>query len=755
MTFGQRYWLVALLFCAVAGRAQIAGRLPHLGYVYPAGGQVGTTFRVAIGGQFLNDSSALHVTGEGISGKVAEHIAPISQQQLGLVNRRIYEVQRVRWAEAAKRTPDPLPELTEPLPDHPLVRGIEQKTLPELEELRAILNDPRKQPNSQIGETVLVDVTIDRNAPTGDRELRLVTAGGLTNPLCFQVGLATEVTETELIGRLGVTTPTVDLPALFNGQILPGDVDRFRFRARKGDQLVARAQARQLMPYLADAVPGWFQATLALYDATGAELAFADDYYFDPDPVLLYRIPADGEYEVEVRDSIYRGRDDFVYRITVGEHPFITAIYPLGAPEGVAKAAWIGGWNLPTKDVQLDTKAGGEAVRSIAVRRAGMLSNAVPYAVDHLPETTEVEPSSERKPQVVTLPRIINGCIVQPGDVDCYQFEGQAGTEVVAAVAARKLRSSLDSVLRLTDSAGKQLAWNDDYKDDEQGLLTHHADSYLRAKLPTTGSYIISIADSQQSGSQSHGYRLRIGPPQPDFALRLIPASISFGAGGVAPARIHVLRKDGFTGAVELALKDAPQGFTLTGGRIPSGRDSVRVTIGASSEPPREPVCLQLEGHAKVGERSIARPVVPAEDMMQAFAYRHLVPATECVALVTDGRRRVPALPRKDPGAITIPAGGTRRVVYPVGPVPRLNELRLLLSEPPKGLTMSGPVTVPGGFALDLKAQAETPAIGYQDNLIVEVFFDLEVGKTNDGKPRTRGISIGVLPAIPFEIVAK
>ena len=29
------------------------------------------------------------------------------------------------------------------------------------------------------------------------------------------------------------------------------------------------AHARRLIPYLADAVPGWFQATMALYDAWG------------------------------------------------------------------------------------------------------------------------------------------------------------------------------------------------------------------------------------------------------------------------------------------------------------------------------------------------------------------------------------------------------------------------------------------------------------------------------------------------------
>jgi hypothetical protein len=45
---------------------------------------------------------------------------------------------------------------------------------------------------------------------------------------------------------------------------------QFKFKgAKKGDKLVFVAMARKLVPYLADAVPGWFQAVLHLYDEQG------------------------------------------------------------------------------------------------------------------------------------------------------------------------------------------------------------------------------------------------------------------------------------------------------------------------------------------------------------------------------------------------------------------------------------------------------------------------------------------------------
>src|SRR5258708_11880578 len=119
------------------------------------------------------------------------------------------------------------------------------------------------------------------------------------------------------------------LPVLVNGQIRPGGVGRSRFQASKERRLVFAAKARELLPYISDAVPGWFQATLGLTDSQGRELKYADHFLFHPDPVLYYEIPADGAYTLEIHDSVYRGREDFVYRIEVVELPFVTAIFPL------------------------------------------------------------------------------------------------------------------------------------------------------------------------------------------------------------------------------------------------------------------------------------------------------------------------------------------------------------------------------------------------------------------------------------------
>jgi hypothetical protein len=178
----------------------------------------------------------------------------------------------------------------------------------------------------------------------------------------------------------------ISLPGVVNGQILPGAVDRFRFAARRGQRLVIAASARALIPYLPDAVPGWFQATLALYDGKGKELAYDDDFRFNPDPVLYYEIPADGDYAIAIKDSLYRGREDFVYRITVGELPFVTSIFPLGCRAGERAAIELQGWNLPATKLTMDTKGKKPGIYPVSVQGKGLVSNRLPFIVDTLPE---------------------------------------------------------------------------------------------------------------------------------------------------------------------------------------------------------------------------------------------------------------------------------------------------------------------------------------------------------------------------------
>ena len=803
MTSIRRMMFVVLALCVATALGQSNTREPRIGYLYPGGGQQGTVIQISAGGQYLNGASDVYISGQGVHGSIVKYIKPLrnlQREQRQLIQTRLKEVRDMRLAElpgsrsrsnssrekSVKKAADK-PGQSEKekdtkteevkMPDHPLLYDMEDKSLRELAHISSVLFFPRSklQTNRQLAETVLIEIKIDPDAQPGNRELRLVTKTGLTNPMVFQVGLLPEVRELEPNNRQAYQIPTnmakvrnlprekpLNLPVLLNGQIMPGDVDRFRFRAIKGQQLVIEAHARSLVPYLADAVPGWFQAMLALYDAGGKEVAFADDYRFNPDPVLFYKIPENGEYELEIRDSIYRGREDFVYRIAVSEQPFITQTFPLGGRAGVDTVASIDGWNLPGIELPFNTRPGSSNIRKTAYYEDERLSNSITYAVDTLPECNETESNNTpEQAQLIELPKIINGRIAESGDVDMFRFDGRAGDKIVAEVYGRRLNSPLDSLLRLADSSGNVLEWNDDHvlKDshlhkDVMGLVTHHADSYLLAELPKDGNYYVQLTDTQHHGGGAYGYRLRIAPAQGDFALRVTPSSISMRAGGTVPIWVHALRKDGFNGDIDVILKDAAAGFKLCGGRIPAGRDRVRVTLTAPAKAPAEPVALQLEGRTSIGGHTIKRPAVPADNVMQAFLYRHLVPAQDFLVFIQKSRWGVPPVELAGNIPVRIPAGGSAQVRIKTARRANFKGIQLQLNEPPEGLTMHDVTVVPNGLSFQLKAEKD--AMHIADNLIVEAFREYAV-KRKDGKPtgQKRRNSMGVFPAIPIEIVQR
>jgi hypothetical protein len=627
-----------LLVCAASAFGGERPQVPHIGYIYPAGGRKGTTFEAKIGGDNLYRSTEAIVSGKGVTVQIVD----------------------------AKEPP-----------------GYDEKK-------------KNRQKKTVIDEIVTVKVTIAWEADLTPREICLLAPNGLTNKLAFQVGQAKEVREVEPNDKPEKATPIPQLPAVVNGQIMPGDVDMFSFSAKKGQHLVCEASARALIPYIADAVPGWFQSILTLYDSKGKEVALADDYRFNQDPVLFYDVPADGQYTLSIRDSIYRGREDFVYRVSIGELPFITSIAPLGSPRGDKPVAVkVFGKNLPKPSVNLDVSAVGDTgfgTRYVTVTDAqGWVSNRIPFAVSDVAEVTD-EDSTKEKPLAVTMPVVVNGCIREAGEKHAYSFSGKKGQNVCLEVRARRLGSPLDSYIMLFNSKGEKIGENDDIKDKSEGLLTHVADSELVCVLPEDGTYTAQIYDTQGKGGPEYAYRFRIGPPAPDFDLRITPAAVSVPKGGCAQLAVFVIRKDGFSGEIKLSLDDASPGeLSLDGGIIQEGSDRVRLTLSASDKSNVGSFAPRLRGTAMIDGKSISHIAAPAEDLMQAFIYQHLVPRREQLVMVTKPGAPFSITPKLPAGGcLELPLG--QEVSFPVS-VTRTKgfdgPIRVQLVDAPKGVTVS------------------------------------------------------------------
>jgi hypothetical protein len=750
----------AIAFSLLLGGDVFAQQTPHLAYVYPAGGKIGTTFQITVGGQFLLAVSNAFVTGSGVNAAVLDHNRPMNQKEFNDLRDRLNVLQQK--FQAARKGDAGTNVWT-------------AADAAESEQIRAkiLRNPPNRTANPAMVDTVTIKISIATNAEPGEHEIRLATPNALSNPLRFCAGTLPEISKPaakpanpdleRFLERIGgrpapAGTPKyegrISLPAIVNGQIMPGGVDRYRFFATHGRSLVVAVSARQLMPYLADAVPGWFEAVLTIYDSKGKELASEERFRFKPDPVIHFVAPRDGEYTVELHDSIYRGREDFVYRLAIGELPFVTGIFPPGGRLGEKTSVALTGWNLPEQSLSRDNPEAG--ITSLN----GNFFNAVPFAVDDLPECFEREPdNSVETAQSITLPIIINGRIGRPGERDVFKFDGRAGQQIVAEVFARRLDSPLDSFLRLTDADGKQLAFNDDFEDKGSGLNTHHADSYLAATLPANGSYFIQISDTQGQGGPEFAYRLRVSEPRPDFALRVVPSSLSLRTGMSGPLTVFALRRDGFTNAIYLELKNAPEGFSLSGGRVLENQDKAQFTLKAPPQPSESTMAISIEGYALIAGKLVARTAVPAEDMMQAFAYRHLVPSKELAVSVNgpprlfmrDAFKIISATPVK------IPSGGTVgvRVSAPAGAL--TERFKLELDNAPEGISLDSVSPIANGVELVVRCDAKKAKVGAEGNLICNMVPNNQApaqNPKNPGNQPRRGVA-ATLPAIPFKIVAE
>jgi len=700
----------AIFGLAILVAASAWAQNQFIGYVYPAGGQQGSTFAIRLGGQGLANLSGVMVSGEGVSVRLVDHYRVLDNQEMSFLNQQLRELQKqettlsdemaakMAWfefpapigpntgsdavaslmcevcgtANAADATvctkcsaklekpPEPTPAGKEPAGEAPKSEkeAVKQNLVNLIQ--RRFAEDERTPAVRSQTELVFAEVTFAPDAKPGRREIRVITKRGVSNALPFFVGQVPEVArkpmktmQLPILGKehlaqrkrpLGEVEVRVEVPCTMNGQIAAGEMNRYRFSASKGQRLVIAAKARELVPYVPDGVPGWLQAVLRLRDASGKEVAYNDDFRSDPDPVIFYEVPEDGDYLLTINEALFRGRESFVYRITVGELPFVTGIFPLGGRVGEPVKIEVDGWNLDNTTLSPPPPDAKPGQYLLAATNGKFASNHVPFALDTLPECLNQEPNDEpAQAQKVTLPIIVNGRADRSGDWDVFEVEGKAGETLVAEVQARRLGSPYDSFLKVTGPDGKIIALNDDHYDAASGLNTDHADSYLMVKLPADGKYFIHLGDTPRRGGKEYAYRLRISQPQPDFVLRLIPSRIAMPSKGSASVTVFAMRKDGFDGPISLSFKDLPQGFESAGATLAAKQEVVGLALKTTLTDMEMPVNLTVVGTAKIGDGEIVHEAVPAEDRMQAFLWRHLLPAETLPALVFDPAYQPPA----------------------------------------------------------------------------------------------------------------
>ena len=203
------------------------------------------------------------------------------------------------------RNPRPTGRRTKSEPPKSEKEVAKQKLIERIQ--RRFAEDERNPAVRSQTELVFAEVTVAPDAKPGRREIRVITKRGVSNPLPFYVGQVPEVArkpmktcQLPVLGKEYLAQRKrppeeeelrITVPCTMNGQIAPGEVNRYRFQASKGQRLVISAKARDLVPYVADGVPGWFQAVLRLSRRQRQGVGVQRRFPFQPRPADLFRGP--------------------------------------------------------------------------------------------------------------------------------------------------------------------------------------------------------------------------------------------------------------------------------------------------------------------------------------------------------------------------------------------------------------------------------------------------------------------------------
>ncbi|MCA9068159.1 MAG: PPC domain-containing protein, partial [Planctomycetaceae bacterium] len=474
-----------------------------------------------------------------------------------------------------------------------------------------------------------VRIRIPEDAPPGFHDLRVVCNNGLSSPRAFMIGTLNEAVEVEP-NDLAKTATLLSLNSVVNGRIdKKGDIDQFQFVAKRGQQIVIECRAERIDSPL--------RAVLELYDDEGERLA-VNRGYFGVDPLIPFRIPADGTYTVKVFDLVYAGGADSVYRLTIGDKPKVVFSHPAVVPSGQASRVTLYGWNLsprtPTAD-PLGTQAGEDLFETVEVdvdppaatggnphRLSSIQADVNSFAFryrnsDHsiqigLTDVPVVQDQAanhtSETAQSLTVPCEVGGQLSGGDDHEWYAIHVRRGEVLWLEGFGARIGSPVDLDISILDALGKrELARFSDNLQNIGGnsFKTSHPDPAGRWVAPADGRYLILVRNviGDLARDPRRVYRLSLRREDPDFHLALVdprdtPAAINVQRGGRTTVDVLAFRHRGMNDTIRVSARNLPPGIECPDVYLGPGVNRAPLTLSASDSTETSIAGLDLVGHA-------------------------------------------------------------------------------------------------------------------------------------------------------------
>ena len=497
-------------------------------------------------------------------------------------------------------------------------------------------------------------ITVAGDVPPGAYEARVLGRFGLSNPRAFAVGTLAEVIEKSGNGT-PETAQEVALESTVNGRTDSQASDFYKLTVKKGQRILVTCAARELDSRAA--------AALLLLAPDGRELERAR-----LGGLLDHTAAADGTLIVKVYDFVFRGGDQYFYRLTVTTGPQIDFVFPPAAEQGKAAKVTVFGRNLPGGSpskfavdgkvldqltVDLTAPADPVARQRLATTlslggasagldgfeyrvkgASGALSNPALLTFANGSVITEVEPNnSPDKAQAVSLPGTIAGQFATPNDRDWFAFDAKKGDSFWLEVTSHRL--GLPTAPHVVIQKATKNDKGEETFADVQELTesvanaggpefnTAHRDPVGRFEAKEDGSFRLGIRDlfGRTVASPRNVYLLTLRKESPDFRLVAVPDSAptkkapadvvtsasSLWRGEALPIKLLVFRRDGFKEDINVTVSGLPAGVTAGAVRIPATSNSISLFLAAKDDAPAALAEIKINGTAKVGNTQLVR----------------------------------------------------------------------------------------------------------------------------------------------------
>ncbi len=498
------------------------------------------------------------------------------------------------------------------------------------------------------------EVSIGPQVAAGIYDVSVVGAAGISNPRAFWVTTQQVVVP---------DAAAVDSPA---GAAL--ELDRVVWERFRGPQpqrfhlSLTAGQAVELIVY-AQSLDSNALPVLVLRNEAGQEVARGRAAKQTPARVR-FAVPSDGRYLVEVQDMLYQGGADYYYAllaraIDLPAESVETATASEIATETVTETA--------TETVAVGTEGGvvaeatelavdrglvdwtqslhqrGDRRQRLAIRQPSIVSVLGDWAAGAGGlDFSSVQPNSSPG-GVSELPVVVAGVFPERPEPVRVDFQGSGGQVVWCEVVSAGAEQWTDPQLLLyrvrTDEQGVESLQLLTHQDDAPGVGTGPVniaspDPAFVATLPEEGRYCVLVMDQVTSPRlvEQRRFVVSVAAPQPDFQLvshplffnndpaQSRPLGIRLVPGGTAAWHVHVLRRQGFAGAIELTVEGLPEGVQAVPVIVHPGVNQATVVVQGTED--LGPWCgaVRIVGRG-IGEPALRRVAWPAA-MFQAASPR-------------------------------------------------------------------------------------------------------------------------------------